>query len=274
VHSYQLKVNRGANWGVPKFPVTFSCCVQFTTSQRPSRWVWQFFSRCNSGDDRQGHKSVWAHKFIRKLLLRFLWFFWRTAALFRQIHTFPQFFRFCSDLGNFGIWQIVRNSMLTGRWWDSSRERRTLINLCGKNNVRNCDLLQSDFFDRCSQWGEFWKIETFHRSKFSPATGVTFCGPTGGGKWSQQRLRSILTREVHIHKSNWNFHRYCENRLVDYGVFFLAANLVRFWVITTNTVHWHLCKCSSWDRGKKFWKFDFFKNSQILIFRISKKSIW
>jgi len=28
--------------------------------------------------------------------------------------------------------------------------RRILINLCGKNNVRNCDLLQSDFFARCS----------------------------------------------------------------------------------------------------------------------------
>ena len=35
--------------------------------------------------------------------------------------------------------------MLTGRWW----EGRILINLCGKNNVRNCDLLQSDFFARC-----------------------------------------------------------------------------------------------------------------------------
>ena len=33
--------------------------------------------------------------------------------------------------------KIVRNSTLTGRWW----EGRILINLCGKNNVRNCDLL-------------------------------------------------------------------------------------------------------------------------------------
>jgi len=83
--------------------------------------------------------------FIPKLLLRLLWFFRRTAALFRQIRTFPQLFRFCSDLGNSGIRQIVRNSMLTGRWW----EGRILINLCGNNNVRNCDLLQSDFFARC-----------------------------------------------------------------------------------------------------------------------------
>ena len=45
-------------------------------------------------------------------------------------------FRFCSDLGNPGIRQIVRDSMLTGRWW----EWRILINLCGKNNVRNWDL--------------------------------------------------------------------------------------------------------------------------------------
>ena len=54
---------------------------------------------------------------------------------------FRNFFRFCSDLGNSGIRQIVTNSMLTGRWW----EGRILINLCGKKNVTNCDLLQSDF---------------------------------------------------------------------------------------------------------------------------------
>jgi len=53
--------------------------------------------------------------FIPKLYLRLLWFFRRTAALFRQIRTFPQLFRFCSDLGNSAIRQIVRNSMLTGR---------------------------------------------------------------------------------------------------------------------------------------------------------------
>ena len=88
-------------------------------------------------------------KFIPKLILRLLCFFRRTAALFRQIRTFPQLFRFCSDLGNSAIWQIVRNSTLTGRWW----EGRILINLCGNNNVRNCDLLQSDFFARCRERG-------------------------------------------------------------------------------------------------------------------------
>jgi len=54
-------------------------------------------------------------------------------------------FRLCSDLGNSGIRQIVRNSMLMGRLW----EGRILINLCGKNNVRNCDLLQGDFVALC-----------------------------------------------------------------------------------------------------------------------------
>ena len=61
-------------------------------------------------------RSAWdalGRTFIPKLLLRWLWFFRRTAALFRQICTFPQLFRFCSDLGNSGIRQIVRNSMLT-----------------------------------------------------------------------------------------------------------------------------------------------------------------
>ena len=69
----------------------------------------------------------------------------------------------------------------------------------------------------------------------------------------------------------------CQHRLVGYGIYFLAANLVRFWVITANTSQWHLWSCCSWSnvtfRGNKFWKFDFFKNSQILIFRISKKSM-
>ena len=82
---------------------------------------------------------------IPKLLLRLLCFFRRTAALFRQIRTFPQLFRFCSDLWNSGIRQIVRNSRLTGRWW----EGQILINLCGNNHVWNCDLLHSDFFARC-----------------------------------------------------------------------------------------------------------------------------
>ena len=58
-----------------------------------------------------------------------------------------------------GIPQIVRNSMLTGRRW----EGRILINLCGNNNVRNCDLLQSDFFYRCRNVlevakGFFWYV--------------------------------------------------------------------------------------------------------------------
>jgi len=43
-----------------------------------------------------GHRD----SFIPKLFLRLLWFFRRTAALFCQIRTFPQLFRFCSDLGN------------------------------------------------------------------------------------------------------------------------------------------------------------------------------
>ena len=77
---------------------------------------------------------------------------------------FPQLFRFCSDLGNSWIRQIVRKSMLTGRWW----EGRILINLCGKNNVRNCDLLQSDFFASCRTvlgvgkgcfWRVWWNLE-------------------------------------------------------------------------------------------------------------------
>ena len=48
---------------------------------------------------------------------------------------------------------------VTGRRWAG----RILINLCGNNNVRNCDLLQSDFFDRCRTVvrvakGFFWRV--------------------------------------------------------------------------------------------------------------------
>ena len=75
----------------------------------------------------------------------------------------PNFFDFvqiCGILASDKLWEIqCQNSMLTGRWW----EGRILINLCGKNNVRNCDLFQSDFFARCSTvWGVakgfFWHV--------------------------------------------------------------------------------------------------------------------
>jgi len=116
---------------------------------------------CLSAIKRPRTRSTAARQVHPKIFLRLLCFFWRTAALFRQIRTFPQLFRFCSDLGNPGIRQIVRDSMLTGRWW----EGRILISLCGNNNVRNCDLLQSDFFPRCRTVlgvakGFFWRVWT------------------------------------------------------------------------------------------------------------------
>jgi len=122
--------------------------------------------------------------FIPKLLLRLLWFFRRTEALFRQIRTFPQLFRFCSDLGNPGIRQIVKNSMLTGRWW----EGRILINLCGKNNVRNCNLLQSDFFARC-------------RTVLGVAQGFFWHVVKLGKRWGPETLW-FLTLERHATKSH------------------------------------------------------------------------
>ena len=48
-----------------------------------------------------------------KLLLRLLSFFRRTDALLRQILTFPQLFRFCSDLGNPGIFVSVMFTIYT-----------------------------------------------------------------------------------------------------------------------------------------------------------------
>jgi len=71
------------------------------------------------------------HTFIPKLLLRLIWFFRRTAAHFRQIRTFLQIFRFCSDLGNSGIRQIVRNSMLAICTRFNSRAAPLCTNLDG-----------------------------------------------------------------------------------------------------------------------------------------------
>ena len=56
-----------------------------------------------------------------------------------------------------GIQQILRDSTLTGRWW----EGRILINLCGKNNVWNCDLLQRDFLACVVTFGKRWGPEMF-----------------------------------------------------------------------------------------------------------------
>ena len=52
---------------------------------------------CSRRDDSHMLKEV---DVIPQLYLRLLWFFGRTDILFRQIRTFPQLFRFCSDLGN------------------------------------------------------------------------------------------------------------------------------------------------------------------------------
>ena len=86
--------------------------------------------------------------------------------------------------GDFGIRQIVRNSMLTGRRW----EGRILINLCGNNNVRNCDLLQSDFFDRC-------------RTVLGVAKGFFWYVVKLGKRWGPETLR-FFTLEKHATKSH------------------------------------------------------------------------
>ena len=60
----------------------------------------------------------WLYLKAHKLLFRLLWVFQRTVALFRQIRTFPQLFRFCSDSwgfrdghdllsANLGVWSCV-----------------------------------------------------------------------------------------------------------------------------------------------------------------------
>ena len=121
---------------------------------------------------------------IPKLFLRLLWLFWRSASLCRQNRGFPQLFRFCSDLEDPGIWQIVGNSTLTGRWW----EGRILINLCGKNNFRNCDLLQSDFFARC-------------RTVLGRQRDFLACVVTLGKRWDPETLR-FFTLEKHATKSH------------------------------------------------------------------------
>jgi len=59
----------------------------------------------------------------------------------------------------------------------------------------------------------------------------TFCGPTCGGKWPTD----ALTREVHMLEEQLKFSQMLRESSRWYGVFFLAANLVWYWVITSNT---------------------------------------
>jgi len=74
--------------------------------------------------------------------------------------------------------------MLTGRWW----EGRILINLCGKNNVRNCDLLQSDFQARC-------------RTVLGRQRDFSACVVTLGKRWGPETLW-FFTLEKHPTKSH------------------------------------------------------------------------
>jgi len=81
---------------------------------------------------------------ISKLFLRCAWLFCWTAVLFRQIRTFSQLFRFGPNPENSGIQQIVRCSMLTGRW----REGRILVNLCGRNKRADLRPITTGFLAR------------------------------------------------------------------------------------------------------------------------------
>ena len=90
-------------------------------------------------------------------------------------------------------------------------------------------------FEKRELWVWVWGIETFHRSKFSPATGV---------------------------QSKWDFHRCCECRLVVF-VFIIAENPVRFRGITMKksepvlTLPFLTLKVSSWQNILEtllFWK--------------------
>ena len=72
----------------------FSIFAQFFSLNGPS-----FFCQSTQYFYIGPHLVPRADIFIPKLYLRLLWFFRRTAALFRQIRTFPQLFRFCSDFG-------------------------------------------------------------------------------------------------------------------------------------------------------------------------------
>ena len=117
---------------------------------------------------------------------------------------------------------------------------------------------------------------------------VSFCGPTCGGKWSQQTQRSIFTQDVHKFRKGLRLSQVY--RAASCGIYrgYFAASLVRFLWLSPFLSHiqvldWEffcilLKILKTWLFSKfilrKFWKHDFFQNSQILIFRISKKSIW
>ena len=103
-------------------------------------------------------------KFIPKLFLRCPWLFRWTVVLFRRIRTFSQLFRFGFIPGNSGIRQIVEKFNADGSLMGRTNLKIFIfINLCGKNNVRNCDLLQSDFF---ALWWNLEKDEAPKRCDF------------------------------------------------------------------------------------------------------------
>jgi len=123
--------------------------IHFCTTIQTDLLAYEFLRRSKSTlqyKSKQPHAPLRSHEFgstfIPKPFLRCPWLFRWTAVRFRRIQAFLQLFRFGFIPGNSGIQQ---NSMLTGRW----REGRILINLCGKNNVQNCDLLQRASFARC-----------------------------------------------------------------------------------------------------------------------------
>ena len=57
-------------------------------------------------------------------------------------------------------------------------------------------------------WGEFWGIETFYRSKFGPATGVT-PGVSFSDKLKQICQRSPTTRQICLFTGNFEFDNMC-----------------------------------------------------------------
>jgi len=59
-----------------------------------------------SSSSPSSSRTMFCAMFIPKLFLRLLWFFRRTAALFRQIRTFPQLFRFCHK------WVVLQELLL------------------------------------------------------------------------------------------------------------------------------------------------------------------
>jgi len=101
------------------------------------------------------------------------------------------------------VWGIVKSWEFEGNLRCSK-----ILWICRKNPMKWVASISRDYwiylnitcqsFKIWKFWGEFWGIETFHWSKFSPATGVTPVAGSIFGLLSQTHISKIEFKNGHV----------------------------------------------------------------------------